>query len=389
MTRALGRLGLLVPATLACAFATDVALRLAPQNWVTFRAWEAVLAPESDAPFLPNQHYQNPRTYGNLAAIANLPGSREYHPVRFTTDALGYANPPGLARRGGARAIVFGSSFAAGSEQGDGLTLAAQLATVSGHPVYNAGGGERGAADILPLARRLVVPGGLVIFEYPAGRELPPITPLPVRHATARCRTLLAPRGLEQACTWLAWLERHGRISPLAILCQRAVKWLEDGRGFPNPYAQNVLRAPLADGAEMLFLPSEREGFHTAAPRDPALNVFRWLRAKLRAEHFRLLVVLVPTKYAVYAPLLRTPDPGPDRAAPYLADLARQLAADGIAVVDLTPPYRAAAAHALAQGRYIYFLDDTHWNAAGVGIAAQEIGRRWQALERARGPGTE
>ncbi|HEX4602329.1 MAG TPA: hypothetical protein VH116_13110 [Gemmatimonadales bacterium] len=388
MARSLGRLGLLVPATLACAFATDVALRLLPQDWVTFRAWEAVLAPESDAPFLPNQHYHNARTYGNLAAIANLPASREYHPVTFTTDALGYANPPELARRGDARAIVFGSSFAAGSEEGDGLTLAAQLATASGRPVYNAASGARGAAEILSLARRVVIPGGLVIFEYPEGRELPPITPLPLPHPTSRCRAVLAPRGLDHACTALAWLQRRVRISPLAIVCQRAVKWLEDGRWFPNPYAQNVLRERLANGQEMLFLPSERDEFHTGAPREPAVQVFRWLRAKLWAEHFTLLVVLVPTKYAVYAPLLRTPDAGPDQSTRYLADVARRLGAAGIPTVNLLPSYRAAARRALAEDRYIYLRDDTHWNAAGVGVAARELWRAWQALQGAGAPST-
>jgi hypothetical protein len=54
--------------------------------------------------------------------------------------------------------------------------------------------------------------------------------------------------------------------------------------------------------------------------------------------------------------------------------------------VDCTPPYRAVAARALAEDRYLYLRDDTHWNPAGVGVAAREIWRVWHALERVGAP---
>jgi hypothetical protein len=380
----LGLLGVLVPATIACACAADIVLRLLPHDVVSFRAWEAVRTPGEAAPFLPNHRYVSGRTYGNLAAVGNLPEFRQYRPLTFTTDELGYPNPPGLARRGGVAAIVFGSSFAAGAELGDGLTLAAQLAALSGRQVYNAGGGDPGPADIIPLARRLVVPGGRVIVEYPEGEELPPLTVLHVTHKTARCRELLAPHGLERVCPWLGWLGRHVRVSPLAVLCQRAVKRLQDGTWMPNPYARWVLRERLRNREAMLFLAGERSFFHTGAAADPAVRYFRWLGAKLAAAHFSLLVVLVPRKYTVYAPLLATPDPGPEASVRYLGDLESRLNAEGIAVVNLTPPFRAAAETSLARGSYIYFPDDTHWNAAGAGLAAREIGRVWPALPAAR-----
>src|SRR5947209_13381997 len=138
------RVGVLIPATLACAAVADLALRALPHDRFTFRAWEAVRTPGEDAPFLPNNRYHNDRTYGNLAAIGNLPAARHYRSVTLTTDALGYVNPPELARRGGAgggraAAIVVGSSFPAGSGVGDDSTLAAPPAPLAGRAADHAG----------------------------------------------------------------------------------------------------------------------------------------------------------------------------------------------------------------------------------------------------------
>src|SRR3989475_533428 len=95
------RVGVLIPATLACAAVADLALRALPHDRFSFRAWEAVRTPGEDAPFLPNTRYHNDRTYGNLSAIGNIPAARRYRSVTLTTDALGYANPPGLGPPGG------------------------------------------------------------------------------------------------------------------------------------------------------------------------------------------------------------------------------------------------------------------------------------------------
>jgi len=374
-------LGILVPATIVCTFGADVTARLLPHDLFSFRAWEAMRTPGDEAPFLTNHRYHNDRTYGNLSAIGNLPASRQYRSVTFTTDELGYGNPPDLAKRGAAAALVFGSSFSAGAELGDGHTFSAQLGGLAGRTVYNAGGGDPSlVAQILPLARRLLVPGGWVIYEYLEGREVPPITLVHVPRGTARCHELLAPRGFDHACSGLGWLDRHLRVSPVEIVCQRAVKRLQDGQWLPNPYAPLVLRERLRDGHEMLFLGLERGAFHRAPPAEPAARYLRWLGEKLAAAHVRLLVVLASSKYTTYAPLLLTPDPGPEESVRYLAELERQVREGGVPVVNLTAPLRAAAVTALARGDYIYFPDDTHWNTAGAGIAAREVWQVWRVL---------
>jgi hypothetical protein len=382
------RLGLLVPATLACAFLVDGALRLLPHDLFSFRAWEAMRIRGEDAPFLLNHRYHNDRTYGNLAAIGNLPASRQYRSVTFTTDSFGYPNPPGFARGGRAAAITFGSSFSAGSELGDGATLAAQLGRMTGRHIYNAGGATPDFTEIRAVARRVAEPGALIIVEHPGTRELPPITSLRVTHKTARCRELLASRGLGPVCAVGGWLDRHTRVSPLEILAQKALKVLEDDRWLPNPYAGIVLRERLRNGEDMLFLAAERNSSQEVRAEGATVKYFRWLAGKLELERqgWTLLVVLVPEKYLVYAPLLRDRDPGavPDEAVAYLSRVERGLRAAGVSVVNLTIPLRGAAATALDGGEHVYFLDDTHWNAAGAAVGAGEIRRAWDGLRPGR-----
>ncbi len=371
------RLDFLVLVTIACAFVADLALRLVPLDRFTFRAWEAVRTPGEDAPFLANHRYHSDRTYGNLAAIGNLPALRQYRSVTFTTDALGYPNPPGLATGGRVQAILFGSSFAAGSELGDQATLSAQLSAITRRSVYNAAEEEANFAEIRTLARRLVRPGGLVIFEFPETREAPPITPLHDRNQADRCRVALAALHLPQACRLVLWVGRHARVSPLQILCQRALKAVQDGRWLPNPYARLVLVERLRNGEATLLLAEERTRFRQARSESQAARYFVWLAHKLERENFTLLVLLVPQKYTVYQPLLVPPEPGPDESVGYLDRLERRLQAAGVPVVNLTASLRAAAAAALERGADIYFPDDTHWDSAGVSLAAAEISRVW------------
>jgi hypothetical protein len=87
------------------------------------------------------------------------------------------------------------------------------------------------------------------------------------------------------------------------------------------------------------------------------------------------VVVLVPNKYAVYAPLLRKPEP--PRPSRRLDRFAAALRASGIQVVDLAGIFERRAAEELDRGGYLYWKDDTHWNAQGIQLAADEIARAW------------
>ena len=74
--------------------------------------------------------------------------------------------------------------------------------------------------------------------------------------------------------------------------------------------------------------------------------------------------------------MLREPARGLPQGSRYLMALERRLEQEGIPVINLTDEYMQAAAREFQQGRYIYWLDDTHWNAEGIEIAAKAILRQ-------------
>jgi hypothetical protein len=56
-----------------------------------------------------------------------------------------------------------------------------------------------------------------------------------------------------------------------------------------------------------------------------------------------------------------------------LRALADRLRAAGVPVVDSTPLLAAQAAERLPRHEYLYWRDDTHWNAAGIRLAAEAV----------------
>jgi hypothetical protein len=247
--------------------------------------------------------------------------------------------------------------------------------------VYNAAPADPIPSTVVALARQLGVDRGVLIYEYFAGSGPPPLHALPPVPQSVRCRRLLGPWSTPPRCTALTQLLHRLRIPPLNVYAWRAVRWLRDDRWLPNPSASRVVRARLANGDDVLFLAGERE--YTLAERweEPLVRYATWLQEQVAEAGLTLLVVLTPEKYAVYAPLLA----GEADAAllpryEFLARVEQALDAQGIPVVNLTPPLRAAARAALDQGRSVYWRDDTHWNAAGARAAAEAVAPRLRAL---------
>src|SRR5262245_20615049 len=143
------RLRVILPSILVAAFVLDQATRAVPIDPWSFRAWEAMsMAHPRDAPFEPSRQYDSSATFGDLANLGNLPRSRVYRHERFTTDAYGFRNPPGLAESGKARVLLLGDSLAAGSSVSDESTLSGQLTRQFRRPTYT-------IAPALPTATTL------------------------------------------------------------------------------------------------------------------------------------------------------------------------------------------------------------------------------------------
>jgi SAM-dependent methyltransferase len=376
MTPARAWIGVLIPATIALAAVTDAGMRLLPRAAVSFRAWEAARTPGGDGPFLPSFTYRSARAYGDLSALGNLPADREVRPEFFVTDSFGYPNAPDVLKEGRAGVLLYGSSYSVGAEVPVEEALAAQIARRTGQVVYNAASGDYRVQELLSVARRVLRPGGVVVVEYPESREPFGIIPAFAPRGVAACRERLARVDGAALCPhWFA-LRRHLEFSPLAVLAQRARKGLENDRVLPNPYATRVVRRRLRGGTgTILFLADDTLRAIHSAPVPGAARSFHWLRGKIEAAGFRLVILLVPDKYTVYRALLDPPDSAPVPGERYLPELAERLRADGIPVADLSATYRAAAARDLESGTTLYFRDDTHWNARGIALAAEALAR--------------
>jgi len=372
------RLGYVIPRLLVVACLVDMGLRFMSIDPLTFRAWEAMgrYRPSGMA-FEPNRRYYNARSYGELAALGNLPELRHYRSERFTTDALGFRNAPHVLDEE-VGAILVGDSFAVGSGVSDDDTLSSRLGTLMGCVVYNAGSDANMVVpdEILALAGRLNLRSRVVIRLYTEGAPVPAIptgqrmvwrklvarTPAGVRTVVGRLRGLLT-------------------VSPLQGLSGRAWKALNNDRILPNSYASNVVKATLNNGDTMLFPSSQVNSFYH--PHELSLDYWEWLRGDLKKAGFDLVVILVPGKYRVYRPFLVDQRPVGTWTGNDLNRLERALRAMEVPVLNLTPFLSNEAARHLERGEYLYLLDDNHWNARGVALSAAAIREQWPLTEAA------
>lgn len=370
-------IGYIAPRLVLLVFLLDAVARLLPVEPLSFRPWEPVSRyPQPGTAFEPNRRLYFDREYGDLANMGNLPSLRQYRAGTFTTDALGfrsYRRGSDAARVG---AILLGDSFGVGSGVSDDETLSAQLGRLMGCRVYNAAG----SADfefyrlvfhpsrVVALADTLGMRDGLVIGEYLERVEVPP-QPGPAAGIRERLRAVL-PRHLRSL---IAQVRGLWSASPVEILADRAFRALKNDRVLPNSYASAVVQRTLRNDERILFLPDEMR----AAPLDRVAPADHWIRLarELGNARLKLLVVLVPSKYTVYYQLLRNERTLDFEPGESLKLLEARLRAAQIPVVNLTETFRAHAARDLASGLYLYWLDDTHWNARGIAIAASEI--RW------------
>jgi hypothetical protein len=335
-------IGRLAPRVLALLLLVEVALRFVPVKHVAYRGWEAARSSVGGF-FLPNQRYENDRSYGDLANLGNLPARREYRRDTFTTDGRGYRNPPDLLNGPRPAAVLLGDSFAAGAGNPDDEMLSAQLTRRLGAPVYNAAGRSTWDLDEwLGVSREIGLDRGWVIYEHLQGAS---------------------PAARAKKERW-----RPLSLSPMKIWLSRGMRRIQDGVVLPNPHLLRVDDLRLRDGTPMLFLPDPGKAEDDA---DRWRDLLTQRSEELTRSGLRLLVVLVPTKRQIYGPMLEPPSRSLDAAFDLFARLENDLRARGVGVVNLAPVFRREA----ESGALLYWRDDTHWNPAGIRLAAEEIAR--------------
>src|SRR3989442_758612 len=246
------RLGWVLPCLMLVVMAMDFALHLAPFDVFANRPHEALTQLHTpEGPFEPNREFHNARSYGDLAALGNLPRRRVYRRADFATDALGFHNPAaeGLAPAG----ILFGDSFAIGAEVSEEKSFSAQLTALFSGPIYNAGGFlPLDLERVHKLASRLKLRGGVFIYEFHEAhlKELPP----PAAPGVPSWRHKLAvrgfgPPGFDPLIGWLSWPS----ASRLPLLARKFERALENDAVLPNRFANNVVEGQLRTGDWMLF----------------------------------------------------------------------------------------------------------------------------------------
>jgi hypothetical protein len=374
-------LGKLVSALLVTLFAVDVCMRFLPADYYTFRAWEAMsLYHGRPGAFAPNRTYFNPHSSGDLAHIGNYPGLRQFRPERFTTDGCGNRNRPDIFDGRPADIMLLGSSFTVGSGVDDSYTLSAQLERLAGLKAYNAGGADVDQSGwIGVLAKKLRMNQtrqGTIILEYLERFSVPERVVPDAYDWLAEADTLCRPRPLwKTRGGWRTMLTNLAAVSPLEIYSRNLLQMLQNDVVLPNPYKEAVVRETLSDGTPILFYPGEVTRAYATRDVEGPSKYWKQLSDELAKADLKLVLLLVPNKYTVYYPMLRAPARGQPEGSRYLNSLEGRLRQEGVPVINLTDEYMREAASEYQQGRYIYWLDDTHWNAEGIRIAASAIAR--------------
>jgi SGNH hydrolase-like domain, acetyltransferase AlgX len=378
MTFSFGRL---VSALLVLLFAVDVCMRFLPADYYAFRAWEAMtLYHGRPGIFAPSRTYFNSHASGDLAHIGNYPDLRQFRPERFTTDGCGNRNRPDIFDGRPADIMLLGSSFTAGSGVDDYYTLSAQLERLGGLKAYNAGGADVDQSGwIRVLAKKLMMNQagqGTVVLEYLERFSVSQTAVPDAYDWLSEADTLCKPGSLWRTRGgWMTMLTNLATVSPLEIYSRNLLQMLQNDVVLPNPYKEAVVRETLSDGTPILFYPGEVASAYAARDAEGPIQYWKQLSDELAKADLKLVLLLVPNKYTIYYPMLRAPARGQPQGSRYLNSLEGRLRLEGIPVINLTDEYMRAAVNEFRQGRYIYWLDDTHWNAEGIRIAASAIAR--------------
>lgn len=369
------RLGRVLPRIIGVAILLDITARFMPLEWLTFRAWEALVRFRAPCgPFKPNARYNEPRTYGDLAAMGNLPNHRVYRHETFTTDSHGYRqNSQRQTPAKEYKILIVGDSMGVGSTVSDHETLPAILERTLSFGVYNGAGGiQIDLPLVLSLAQRLNMRNGTVIYQY-VGRS-----PLGTAHEYKLDSNL---DQLRKYCNnWKnrlsLWFNGFIAASPLEIISQKLIKQLHNDYIFPNVLpTRKVVKETLKDGDPILFFQPEIDNYRSK--RTPDVRGLAGLANELQKHNLKLVVLLVPDKYVVYSPLVHNADPDKIDEPVYLGLVEEALRDAQIPVINLVRFLRQKAHEYYEKKQFIYWPDDTHWNTEGIRLATEELLRQY------------
>ena len=328
------------------------------------------------------------QTGAGLARMVPVPwiASRymEEHPefVKYH-DAWGYANPPPPAD-GYYPVVMTGDSFmlSLGTQN-----VAQVLADLGRIPVYNHA--RQGSGPLLEIQRFIFStrfePSPKVVVWNLLGRELgaPLFLRQPVEAWFAKINVWDSFIQKEER-GGLRWRQlATGRLSRdwpdtsvIAYLCRRGWGLAELAAFRECP--RDLLGAAEPQLGPMLLYRENLRVLPLLAPGENVPGVVKTvarIARGLRERGSTLVILLVPEKEQIHLHALSPADRQALASGPQLfADIETGLEQEGVPVVNLWPVFRQAT----AAGQRLYWRDDTHWNDAGIRLAAEEL---WRVVE--------
>lgn len=368
-------LGKLAPAIVLAWVLIDLLTRLVSPALLRLDPWVAVSQfPPRYAPFTPDRSFKQVRITGANARGGNFRPTEFVGPLTFSTDHLGFRKNPYL-QEGQVPQVLFikGDSFIYGVNLSDDQTLPSVLTGRYGIPSYN-GARFHDDPDGMPewdwLLNHLPGRPSTIVYTYlehgvfTAPYATPGLNGMIMRHDPT----------LDSELRYLKLLNTFfWQLSPTRIVTTRLFNRLENDKVFPNESAKTIRALTLPNGEKMLFrdyeygLADQDRGPATVAQ---SMTGFVWLKSELDKRNLRLIVLLLPNRYTLYAPVL-TGNDGP--WAHYLDRMDEALHGAGIETVNGLDIYRAAARQEVDSGQFSFYREDPHWNPRGVERIAKPL----------------
>ncbi|MDZ4676213.1 MAG: hypothetical protein SGI74_01785 [Oligoflexia bacterium] len=317
-------------------------------------------------PFRANFAHQRDAICGDLATMSNRRDLCEMRSEIFETDPWGYRNTQEVWARKN-EILLFGDSFALGQGVTQGEVPSVQLTKKIGKNVYD-GAGKLELEYLHWLLDNLKTPPKTVIYFH-LERHNHRLEEISGWDKTIDASNIFQKIDVFWKSFWA--------YDPLKIIFSQFEKGFLIPSLFPNRFAEKVPVFDLQNGKTFLFLDSSvnRYGDQRADDLFREAEYFDELRILLSEKNIKLLIVLIPEKYSVYAPLVKNPKNYPLKNSHYLMSLQGELIRRRMQVINLLPDFIKESQSRHKQGQYIYWPDDTHWNTQGIELATSKIAK--------------
>jgi hypothetical protein len=296
--------------------------------------------------FAPNVRVERDVPHGDLRAMTAEENDEPPRRVAFRTDRDGFRNDRDYH---GQRWLLVGDSFVTGHGNSQEDLLVTQLGRDHGIDAYSLGN-TGNLSDYLAYVRGFRKRYGdearvlLFIFE---GNDFEP-THARAEHVVRRY--------------WRRYYRMFSGLNTYRVTMSLYKRYLRRH----DVYEGGAVMLADVAGRRMMFYRPYVEVAEQRSPPDMAGFDDTLLALGPSIER----VYFIPTKYRVYYRQLQPHGSLPNTQWNYLSGLCARLE---LRCTDLTEPLVRESERLLAQGRFTWWRDDTHWNRHGIAVAARLV----------------